>query len=73
MRAVAERAPPEAGIALLGPSEAPLARLKGRVRWHLLVKAAHPKALRAVLSAAVDGGVERGVRVAIDVDPISMM
>jgi primosomal protein N' (replication factor Y) len=72
-RAVAGQAPPEAGIAFAGPSEAPLARLKGRARWQLLVKAATPRALRAVLRAALPAKLPRGVRVAADVDPVSMM
>ena len=70
-RAIAAQAPPEARIALLGPIESPLARLRGRVRWQIMVKAASPRGLRAVLSAVGEG--ERGVRVSVDVDPVSML
>ncbi len=72
-RAAAAALPPEAAVALRGPSEAPLARLKGRVRWWLLVKAAHPRALRAVLAAATAEPPPRGLRVAVDIDPVSML
>src|SRR5207237_1137278 len=48
-----------------------LSRLKGRTRWHLLVKARTPKALRAVLAAAAAIDAGRAVRISIDVDPVS--
>ncbi len=65
---------PEAGeILVLGPAEAPIALVRGRYRFRLLVKA--PKSadlqgfLRAMLAAAPK---ERGgVRAAVDVDPQS--
>jgi primosomal protein N' (replication factor Y) len=59
---------------LLGPAEAPIALLRGRHRFRLLVKA--PRAadlqgfLRALLAAAPPRG---GVRVAVDVDPQSFL
>ncbi|MGD0721598.1 MAG: primosomal protein N', partial [Roseiarcus sp.] len=59
---------------LLGPAEAPIALLRGRHRFRLLVKA--PRGadlqgfLRALLAAAPPRG---GVRVAVDVDPQSFL
>jgi primosomal protein N' (replication factor Y) len=65
----------ESEAILLGPAEAPIALLRGRHRFRLLVKA--PRAtdlqglLRAILAAA---GPPRGnVRVDVDVDPQSFM
>ncbi len=67
--------PEESDIVLLGPAEAPIAVIRGRHRFRLLVRA--PKKidlqgfLRALLKAAPP---ERGgVRVAVDVDPQSFM
>jgi len=60
---------------LLGPAEAPIALLRGRHRFRLLVKA--PRAadlqgfLRALLAAAPPP--RGGVRVAVDVDPQSFL
>ncbi|MFQ5766578.1 MAG: primosomal protein N' [Acidobacteriota bacterium] len=63
-------------LRILGPAPAPLARLRGRYRFHLLLKAQSRSRLGAVLerfrqSMARDGG--RRVRLSIDVDPVSIM
>jgi primosomal protein N' (replication factor Y) len=59
---------------VLGPSPAPISRLKGVWRWHLLVKAPVGARLSEVLSA-VERGVSgnRAVSHAIDVDPIDLL
>ena len=60
-------------IQLLGPAEAPLAFVRGRHRFRLLARAARgidlQKFLRALLEAAPPP--RGGVRVAVDVDPLS--
>jgi len=62
-------------IAVLGPAEAPIALLRGRFRFRLLVKA--PRGadvqgfLRALLAAAPRA--QGGVRVQVDVDPQSFL
>ena len=62
------------GVAdLLGPAEAPLSRLKGLTRWHLLIKGPTLSTVRAVVAAALAHPVSRGVRVTVDVDPVSML
>jgi len=38
-------------LVVLGPAPCPLARLQGRWRWHVLVKAAEPRALGRVVRA----------------------
>ncbi len=59
---------------VLGPVPAPLARIKGRFRWHVLVKgppaADIPSAVRGALETirAVDG-----VSVAPDIDPLDLL
>src|SRR5262249_25568636 len=63
----------ERGITLLGPSEAPLARINHKYRWHLLLKGSRD-ALHDLLTAewsrvtAVSGG-----GLTIDVDPQSVL
>jgi primosomal protein N' (replication factor Y) len=63
----------EGSIRLLGPSEAPLARLRGRTRWQLMVKAADVRALHAALGAALAVDAPGEVRVTVDVDPVSVL
>jgi primosomal protein N' (replication factor Y) len=73
-RKAIERKP---GVFLLGPAEAPIQKLKGRVRWMLLVKAESRPLIRAVLDRLVLDDLARldlrGVRVTADVDPTSML
>jgi primosomal protein N' (replication factor Y) (superfamily II helicase) len=68
--------PPSAsGVRLLGPAPAPLSRLKGLVRWQLLLKAPQHRVLRPVLDAAERAlaGLPHGVRGVLDVDPGAML
>jgi len=68
-------APPQAEIELLGPAEAPLAVIRGRHRFRLLVQAPRTADLQAWLRAwLVAAPVPRGgVRVQIDIDPQSFL
>lgn len=62
------------GATILGPSEAPLARLKGRTRWHLWLRARERSALRVLLRAVLARAPRQpAVRVTVDVDPISAL
>ena len=64
------------GLTLLGPAEAPLARLKGRARWQLWIKGAERPPLRALvrrLLASLAARKTGEVRVTVDVDPLSAM
>ncbi len=60
---------------VLGPAAAPLARLRGRYRFQVLVKATSRAALREALLAtsAERRAAPRRVRVVVDVDPVSML
>jgi primosomal protein N' (replication factor Y) len=66
-------------VTVLGPTEAPLARLKGRTRWHLWLRAPERKTLRRFLRALVPaatvspGSASSAVRVTVDVDPVSAL
>jgi primosomal protein N' (replication factor Y) len=64
----------ERGVILLGPSEAPLARINQKFRWHLLLKSPDPEALQDLLTAewaGIMGLVGGGL--ALDVDPQSVL
>lgn len=60
-------------VRVLGPAPAPLARLRNRYRFHVLLRAAERAALRPTLLAVARTAFDRKVRVAIDVDPLSML
>lgn len=67
----------EGQIEVLGPVEAPLGRIKGYYRWHILLRGKSSKALRR-LAAEVDRreraeARKRKVIVTIDVDPVGML
>jgi primosomal protein N' (replication factor Y) len=72
------RADPDGGgqLRILGPAPAPLARLRGYYRFHLLLKAHRRRRLTTVLRRLADSleGISlQGGYVAIDVDPMSLM
>jgi primosomal protein N' (replication factor Y) len=72
------RTDPDAGdrLRILGPAPAPLARVRGRFRLHILLKSASRRRLTTVLRRLGEG-LERDRigpgRVAIDVDPASIL
>jgi primosomal protein N' (replication factor Y) len=64
-----------AGISVLGPAEAPLALVRGRYRFRLLVHGERRADLQAFITRMIDTGPKpRGsVRVQIDIDPQSFL
>jgi primosomal protein N' (replication factor Y) len=60
---------------VLGPARAPVARIKERWRWHLLVKCPDPAAFQLARGAAagLESRSDGKARVLVDVDPISML
>ena len=56
-------------LSVLGPAPCPIERIKGRWRWHVLVKAAEPRAIGRVVRAL--GRRARGV--VVDRDPASLL
>ena len=64
-------------IQVLGPAEAPLAKLKGKYRWQILVKSKRAELLHYFLEKVemVSGRMlrSRGVSLIIDVDPYQML
>ena len=56
------------------PEDARFARIRGRMRWHLLLRGRDRRALRAAAKHAVSQTRSgRGVRVVVDVDPVSTL
>jgi primosomal protein N' (replication factor Y) len=59
---------------VLGPSPAPISRLRGRSRWQLLVKEQPEHAARRTLARLlVEAKFPRDVKVVVDVDPLDML
>lgn len=62
------------GWAVLGPSPAPLSRLKGVWRWHVLVKAPPDAPVSQAVGAALSAmSQSAGVTCVVDIDPIDML
>ena len=74
-RAMALVAEPPPGVTVLGPAEAPLALIRGRYRFRLLVKTEREVDLQAYLRAwmARCPKIRGNTRVSIDVDPQSFL
>ncbi len=72
------KASPEARmrkVVVLGPAAAPIARLRGRYRFRVLLRAEERGPLRVALSIAARhrDEADRRARVVIDVDPVAML
>jgi primosomal protein N' (replication factor Y) len=61
------------GVSVLGPAPCPLARLRGRHRWHVMVKGGLEEAREAVRDALAHLGAWEAGALTIDVDPVSLM
>ena len=74
-RDVARHAPPASRIEVLGPAEAPLAVIRGRHRWRLLVKAPRDLDLQGYLRAWLDPLPKppADLRLVVDVDPYGFL
>lgn len=66
-----------ATMQVIGPSVAPLARLKGRYRYQVLVKAGSRRALSDAMNETATALAARGIRSAreliIDIDPVTLV
>ena len=61
---------------VLGPAPAPLARLKGEHRIHLLIKSRHRRRLRKLVDSAVSAVIARkhnARTINVEIDPVSIM
>ncbi|MEY2934329.1 MAG: hypothetical protein RL033_5078, partial [Pseudomonadota bacterium] len=60
-------------VEVLGPSPAPIPRLRSQYRFRLLVRAKTRAPLRHVLIGIQEARLDRRVRMVVDVDPVSML
>lgn len=58
---------------VLGPSPAPLARLRGKHRWQLLLRATAHRPLQRIARALGDVPLPSGVELSIDIDPSALL
>ncbi|MCE9572178.1 MAG: primosomal protein N' [Deltaproteobacteria bacterium] len=63
----------EVDLEVLGPAPSPLARLRGRSRWQLWLRGTDRAALRRVVKSVAAAEIASGVRVSVDVDPVSAL
>jgi primosomal protein N' (replication factor Y) (superfamily II helicase) len=62
-------------VDVLGPAAAPIARLRGRFRFRVLLRAKERGPLRGAILAVLREreGIDRRARAVVDVDPVSML
>jgi len=74
-REVARAAPRSDKITVLGPAEAPLAFIRGRHRWRLLVKSPREIDLQGYMRAWLDAvpTIRGDIRLIIDIDPYNFL
>jgi primosomal protein N' (replication factor Y) len=67
----------DSGFAVVGPAPAPHEKLRGRFRWHILVKSNSARALSQTARALRDWQKQnpqnQDVRLTIDIDPVDML
>ena len=65
------------GVELLGPAPCPVDRIRGRWRWHFLLRSESPAALGSVLRRLHDHGEtltgKGSLRLALDRDPVTLL
>jgi primosomal protein N' (replication factor Y) len=64
------------GVEVLGPAPAPISRLKGKVRYQLIARAAHRPTLRSFVKEFLLGAramIQQPMSLSTDIDPVSMM
>ena len=60
-------------LSVIGPMEAPLAKVRGRYRWQLLVRGKQVRSLHAFIRQLVEGADIPGCEIRVDVDPMNFM
>ena len=71
--ATCARAVADSAVRVLGPSEAPIARLRGRARFQVWLSSSDRGKLLAVTRTTQRVPLPRGVRLEVDVDPQSVL
>jgi primosomal protein N' (replication factor Y) len=67
----------KAGIDILGPVPAPFQKIRGKYRWHTIIKGSEAKTLNSVIKKSLTvfsvDNAHKGVQIEIDVDPLSLL
>jgi primosomal protein N' (replication factor Y) len=58
---------------VLGPAESPLARIRGRYRWQLLLRGKESRPLHLLAQRLLEGAGRDGMEIIVDVDPVNFM
>ncbi len=61
------------GVQVIGPAEAPIAKIRGRHRWHMLLKGANSGMLRAFAGELLAKTKKSAADIKLDVDPVNFM
>ena len=61
------------GVSLIGPVEAPIARIRGRHRWQILFKGPSVRLLQQLTQQVLSGVKASGCEIKVDVDPVNFM
>ena len=74
-REIARRAPPAERIEVLGPAEAPIAVIRGRHRWRILVKAPRELDIQSYLRAWTANlpPIKGDLKLSVDIDPYNFL
>ena len=74
-REIARRAPAAENIEVLGPAEAPIAVIRGRHRWRILVKAPREVDVQAYIRLWLERlpEIKGDLRLTVDIDPYSFL
>ena len=60
-------------VEVIGPAEAPIAKIRGRYRWHILLKGRDIRALHTLAKKILTKTGEDGLDIKVDVDPVNFM
>ena len=58
---------------VIGPAESPLARLRGRYRWQMLLRGIEIPPLHLLAEKLIEGAERSGLEIRVDVDPVHFM
>lgn len=74
-RALQQRGIDQGLVEVLGPAEAPLARIRRQYRIHLLLKSGHSKILRWLCENVLvaKDKLPAGVKISVDIDPLHLL
>ena len=63
-------------LEILGPAPAPLAKIEGKFRWHLLLRSADPEKMGQLLKRLTDeppSTISKAIEFVIDIDPTNIL